>query len=109
MPLIYNVLSTDRKRRKGKRSKAINGRTNGDSISLASLLEAEKLVASVGSIDEAKRALNTLGWHRRAAGFAPLAAILFYGPVDSGPSQRHSGPSSLSGQSILARTLDRLR
>jgi soluble cytochrome b562 len=59
-PLIYNVLSTEKKRRKGRRSRAVNGRSNGDSISVESLLEAKKLVASVGSIDEAKRALNTL-------------------------------------------------
>jgi Fe2+ or Zn2+ uptake regulation protein len=59
-PLVYNVLSREMKGRKVKRSKAVNGRSNGDSISFEALLEAKKLVASVGSIDEAKRALNTL-------------------------------------------------
>lgn len=56
--LVYNVKSTLR-RRPGRVKSAI-GHTKSDSISMASLLEAKKLVTALGSINEAQRALSTL-------------------------------------------------
>ena len=58
MPLIYNVLGAKKKkRRKAVRSKASS---NGEQIAINSLLEAKKLVASLGSVEEAQRALDAL-------------------------------------------------
>lgn len=58
MPLIYQVLARSRKPRNGRRSRANSG---GETINVASLMEAKRLVAYAGSIAEAERILKVLG------------------------------------------------
>ena len=55
MPLIYQQLS---KAKTPAKAKPVKSTSNG--LSVASLMEAKKLVAQAGSISEAEKALNLL-------------------------------------------------
>jgi hypothetical protein len=57
MPLIYQQLSKAKTPAKAKPAKS---KSNGKGLSVASLLEAKKLVSQAGSISEAEKALNLL-------------------------------------------------
>lgn len=65
-PLIYNAIrgtGPKKKKRRRRVAKEALPATNGapkDAISLNALMEAKKLVKSLGSIDEAKKALAAL-------------------------------------------------
>lgn len=62
--LVTNVLSRAAKRRGRKVRRlvgtAVNARRSGGDVSMASLVSAKKLIDEVGSVDEAKRALDAL-------------------------------------------------
>ena len=57
MPLIYQQLAKAKSPRKARGSKSSR---NGNGISVASLMEAKKLVSQTGSISEAEKVLNLL-------------------------------------------------
>lgn len=63
--LVTNVITRTRAKRPGRKpgrpKSAVRNGNGVESVSLAVLIEAKKLVDTVGSVDEAKRALTALG------------------------------------------------